>query len=127
MIRIQNLTKTFGDFTAVKDVSLDIAAGEIVAFLGPNGAGKTTTIKMLTTLLKPTSGRIEIDGLNPENQPNEVRQPFRHRVPGFQRGRRVTAQENMGMTASVRRSPANLRGTPGKAAQLFELRDRRKE
>ena len=56
MIRVQNLVKKFGDFTAVNDISFDVDEGEIFAFLGPNGAGKTTTIKMLTTLLKPTSG-----------------------------------------------------------------------
>ena len=50
MIRVQNLVKTFGTFTAVDDVSFEVAEGEIFAFLGPNGAGKTTTIKMLTTL-----------------------------------------------------------------------------
>ena len=60
MIKVANLIKTFGDFTAVDDVSFEVAAGEIFAFLGPNGAGKTTTIKMLTTLLKPTSGAIKI-------------------------------------------------------------------
>ena len=56
MISVHNLVKNFGDFTAVKDISFDVAQGEIFAFLGPNGAGKTTTIKMLTTLLRPTSG-----------------------------------------------------------------------
>ena len=62
MIKVEHLGKKFGEFTAVDDVSFDVNAGEIFAFLGPNGAGKTTTIKMLTTLLKPTGGRIEIDG-----------------------------------------------------------------
>ena len=57
MIRVRNLVKTFGDFVAVNDISFEVPQGEIFAFLGPNGAGKTTTIKMLTTLLKPTSGR----------------------------------------------------------------------
>ena len=65
MIKVQHLVKTFGDFTAVRDISFEVAQGEIFAFLGPNGAGKTTTIKMLTTLLPPTSGTIELDGLNP--------------------------------------------------------------
>ena len=65
MIRAQGLVKKFGDFTAVDDISFDVAKGEIFAFLGPNGAGKTTTIKMLTTLLKPTSGSVELDGLDP--------------------------------------------------------------
>ena len=65
MISVQNLVKTFGDFTAVDNISFEVAQGEIFAFLGPNGAGKTTTIKMLTPLLRPTSGRIELDGLDP--------------------------------------------------------------
>ncbi len=65
MIKVEHLVKTFGDFTAVRDISFDVAQGEIFAFLGPNGAGKTTTIKMLTTLLQPTSGSIELDGRDP--------------------------------------------------------------
>ena len=58
IIRVEGLVKTFGDITAVRDVSFAVDAGEMFAFLGPNGAGKTTTIKMLTTLLTPTSGRV---------------------------------------------------------------------
>src|SRR6266566_6656801 len=73
MISVRNLVKTFGDFTAVNDISFDVQPGEIFAFLGPNGAGKTTTIKMLTTLLRPTSGVLELDGLDPTTQPTEVR------------------------------------------------------
>lgn len=76
MIRVQNLVKTFGDFKAVDNVSFDVREGEIFAFLGPNGAGKTTTIKMLTTLLKPTSGSLAIDGLDPRRNQAEVRQRF---------------------------------------------------
>ena len=58
MIRVANLTKRYGPIAAVRDVSFEVKAGEIFAFLGPNGAGKTTTIKILTTLLKPTSGVV---------------------------------------------------------------------
>src|ERR1039457_2518195 len=76
MIRASHLVKTFGAFTAVNDVSFDVAEGEIFAFLGPNGAGKTTTIKMLTTLLKPTSGAMELDGLDPLVKQNEARKRF---------------------------------------------------
>jgi ABC-2 type transport system ATP-binding protein len=65
VIRVENLTKTFGEFTAVKDITFEVDSGEIFAFLGPNGAGKTTTIKMLTTLLRPTAGRIHLDGFDP--------------------------------------------------------------
>ncbi len=58
MIRVQALVKKFGDFTAVDNISFEVPKGEIFAFLGPNGAGKTTTIKILTTLLKATSGTV---------------------------------------------------------------------
>ncbi len=58
MIRVENLVKRFGDLTAVAGVSLDVAAGEILAFLRPNGVHKPTVIKMLTTLLAPTSKSI---------------------------------------------------------------------
>ncbi|HTW44017.1 MAG TPA: ABC transporter ATP-binding protein [Acidobacteriaceae bacterium] len=61
-IATHNLTRRFGDFVAVDDVSFEVASGQFFGFLGPNGAGKSTTIKMLTGLLEPTSGRIEILG-----------------------------------------------------------------
>jgi ABC-2 type transport system ATP-binding protein len=62
MIAIHNLIKRYGAFTAVDGISLDVAPGEIHGFLGPNGAGKTTTIRMIAGLLKPTSGRILVNG-----------------------------------------------------------------
>jgi ABC-2 type transport system ATP-binding protein len=62
MIAIHDLVKNYGPFTAVNGVSLDVPAGEIHGFLGPNGAGKTTTIRIVAGLLKPTSGRVVIDG-----------------------------------------------------------------
>lgn len=61
-IQTRGLTRRFGDFTAVKDVTLEVAPGQFFGFLGPNGAGKSTTIKMLTGLLEPTSGTVEILG-----------------------------------------------------------------
>lgn len=62
MLKIDNLTKKYGKFKAVDNISLDIKEGEIFGFVGPNGAGKTTTFKMIATLLKPTSGNIYLDG-----------------------------------------------------------------
>jgi ABC-2 type transport system ATP-binding protein len=62
MIQVHDLVKRYGAFTAVDGVSLDVAPGEIHGFLGPNGAGKTTTIRMIAGLLKPTSGRVVING-----------------------------------------------------------------
>ena len=63
-IHIEKLSKSYGDFQALKDLSLDIAEGEVFGILGHNGAGKTTTINILTTLLKPTSGRASIFGVD---------------------------------------------------------------
>jgi ABC-2 type transport system ATP-binding protein len=62
MIEVHELVKRYGAFTAVDGVSLDVAPGEIHGFLGPNGAGKTTSIRVIAGLLKPTSGRVRIDG-----------------------------------------------------------------
>ncbi len=64
MIEISHLTKRYGDFTAVDDVSLEVARGEIFGFLGPNGAGKTTTIRIMVGLSLPTSGVVKIGGLD---------------------------------------------------------------
>jgi len=76
IISVNHLVKTFNDLNAVDDISFSVEAGEIFAFLGPNGAGKSTTIKMLTTLLRPTSGSIELNGFNPVREPDDVRRSF---------------------------------------------------
>lgn len=73
MIRINHLHKQYKNLNAVKDLSLHLEAGDIFGFIGPNGAGKTTTIKMLATLLKPTSGTAFIDGIDVVEQPEAVR------------------------------------------------------
>ena len=74
MIHVENLVKTFkGNVQAVKGVSFDVEEGEFFSFLGPNGAGKSTTIQMITTLLKPTSGRAEIAGFDVVNEPEQIR------------------------------------------------------
>lgn len=74
MLELISLKKKFGSFTAVDGVSMKIAPGEIYGFLGPNGAGKTTTIKMIATLLKPTSGRVVINGIDAHRSPHEAKQ-----------------------------------------------------
>lgn len=73
-IEVTNLTKTFGKFTAVDSISLNVEKGEIFGFLGPNGAGKSTTIRMLTTLLRPTSGSAKVAGFDIEKEQEQVRQ-----------------------------------------------------
>jgi len=73
VIRVVDLTKRFGDFTAVDKVNFEVEEGEIFGFLGPNGAGKTTTINMLITLLRPTSGEAYVAGYNVVKEPYRVR------------------------------------------------------
>src|SRR5262249_3635405 len=71
-ILVQNLTKRFGEFTAVDNVTFSVRPGEVFGWLGPNGAGKTTTIRMLLGLLKPTSGSSFILGFNSATQTKSV-------------------------------------------------------
>ncbi|AOM81447.1 ATP-binding cassette domain-containing protein [Salisediminibacterium beveridgei] len=73
IIEVKDLTKTYKDTTAVNGISFDVKEGEIFGFLGPNGAGKSTTINMICTMLKPTSGSIEINGFNVKKQKDQVR------------------------------------------------------
>jgi ABC-2 type transport system ATP-binding protein len=128
MIGVEKLVKKFGDFTAVDDVSFHVAAGEIFAFLGPNGAGKTTTIKMLTTLLKPTAGVVEIDGLNPSSNSNEVRRRFGIVFQDPSLDGDMTAAENMEIHGVFYHVPRKLRIERTEILlRLFELWDRRKE
>ena len=128
MIRVENLVKTFGTFTAVNDISFEVAEGEIFAFLGPNGAGKTTTIKMLTTLLKPTSGRIELDGLDPAVKQNEVRQRFGIVFQDPSLDGELTAWENMEIPGVLYHVPHKLRRQRSEALlEQFELWERRKD
>ena len=75
-IEVSHLTRTFGTVKAVDDISFEVGEGEIFAFLGPNGAGKSTTIKMLTTLLQPTSGTIRVAGHDPVTESDAVRRSF---------------------------------------------------
>lgn len=74
ILEVQNLSKKYGDFTAVKGISFDIQEGEIFSLLGPNGAGKTTTISMLSTLYDPTGGDAIIEGHSVKKEPMAVRQ-----------------------------------------------------
>ncbi len=73
MIEVRNLTKKFEIVTAVDNISFEIAESEIFGFLGPNGAGKTTTIRMLSTLISPTSGKIIVDGKDPQKDGGYIR------------------------------------------------------
>ena len=87
------LTRCFGNFTAVQDVNLTVAPGQFFGFLGPNGAGKSTTIKMLTGLLAPTSGSIQVLGLDAAAHPIEVKRQIGVVPEGLALFGRLTAAE----------------------------------
>lgn len=126
MIQVRNLTKKFGDFTAVNEVSFDVRQGEIFAFLGPNGAGKTTTIKMLTTLLRPTGGEIQLDGLDPVRHQNEVRQRFGIVFQDPSLDGELTAYENMDLHGMLYHVPRKQRlERIERLLKLFDLWEKR--
>jgi ABC-2 type transport system ATP-binding protein len=126
MIRVQNLVKNFGEFAAVRDISFEVAQGEIFAFLGPNGAGKTTTIKMLTTLLQPTSGKIELDGLDPRTKQKEARRRFGIVFQDPSLDVEQTAYENMILHGILYHVPRQAReARTERLLKLFELWERR--
>jgi ABC-2 type transport system ATP-binding protein len=128
MIRVRNLVKNYGDFQAVRDISFEVAEGEIFAFLGPNGAGKTTTIKILTTLLKPTSGSVELDGLNPSVEHNEARKRFGIVFQDPSLDDELTAYENMDFHGVFYKVPRKVRAERIESLlKLFELWERRND
>jgi len=128
MIRVQNLVKKFGDFTAVNDISFEVQPGEIFAFLGPNGAGKTTTIKMLTTLMKPSSGTLEIDGLDPQRKQHEARRRFGIVFQDPSLEWEMTAYENMEIHGVLYHVPHKVRvERTEELLKLFELWEKRNE
>ncbi len=89
------LTKRFGDFTAVDRVSFEVAEGEVFGFLGPNGAGKTTTLKMLTGLLSPASGEGRVAGIDVAADPDAVRQHIGYMSQAFSLYTDLTVEENL--------------------------------
>lgn len=128
MIKVRNLVKTYGQVEAVRDISFEVQQGEIFAFLGPNGAGKTTTIKMLTTLLRPTSGSVEIDGLDLQTHQNDVRKRFGIVFQDPSLDDELTAWENMDIHGALYGVPRKLRHERTEMLLgLFELLERRND
>lgn len=125
MITVTNLTKKFGDFIAVDNISFDVAKGEIFAFLGPNGAGKSTTIKMLTTLLHQTSGTIDINGFDPKKNQHEVRKSFGIVFQDPSLDDELTAYENMQFHAVLYKvSKIGLKQRINELLDFVELADK---
>ena len=126
MIHVENLVKTFGEVKAVDGVSFRVAKGEIFAFLGPNGAGKTTTIQMLTTLQRPTSGSMSLDGLDPVTRQIEARRTFGIVFQDPSLDSELTAYENMELHGVLYHVPRKIRTERIELLlKLFELWDRK--
>ncbi len=126
MIEVNHLTKQFGKFTAVNDISFSVNKGELFALLGPNGAGKSTTIKMLTTLLKPTSGELFLNGYNVVKQQDSARKSFGIVFQDPSLDNDLTAYENMELHAVMYGvEPASMKNRIKELLELVELWDRR--
>ena len=126
MIHVENLVKTFGEVKAVDGVSFNVAKGEIFAFLGPNGAGKTTTIQMLTTLQRPTSGTMSLDGMDPVTRQIEARRTFGIVFQDPSLDSELTAYENMELHGVLYHVPRKVRQERIELLlKLFELWDRK--
>lgn len=107
-IEVTNLTKTFGKFTAVDSISFNVEKGEIFGFLGPNGAGKSTTIRMLTTLLRPTSGSAKVAGFDIEKEQEGVRQHIGLVAEKLILYNHLTADENLEFFGRLNHLSSNL-------------------
>jgi len=128
IIKISGLTKKFGDFTAVNNISFEVKKGEIFAFLGPNGAGKSTTIKILTTLLQPTEGILRVAGLDPVKFPNETRRTFGIVFQDPSLDDELTAYENLELHGVLYHLQKELRRSRiEQLLKFIELWDRKNE
>jgi len=126
IITVDHLVKKFGSLVAVNDVSFSVNRGEIFAFLGPNGAGKSTTIKMLTTLLHPDSGTININGHNPGVDQDGVRRSFGIVFQDPSLDDELTAIENLQIHGVLYNVPGQLlKQRITELLQFVELWDRK--
>jgi ABC-2 type transport system ATP-binding protein len=127
-IHTEHLTRRFGDLVAVEDVNLEVAAGQFFGFLGPNGAGKSTTIKMLTGLLAPTSGRMQILGIDFEQNPVDVKRQIGVVPEGMALFGRLTGAEYLnfvGRMYGLDRETAAKRA--GELLEFMQLADQPKK
>ena len=105
---MDSLTKEFGDFKAVDNISIKVEEGEIFGFLGPNGAGKSTTMMILTTLLKPTSGRALVGGYDVMSDAKKVREKIGYVQQEISVDEFLTGRENLYLHARINQIPRNL-------------------
>jgi ABC-2 type transport system ATP-binding protein len=126
IIEVEDLKKSFAGLQAVSGISFSVRQGSICGFLGPNGAGKSTTIKMLTTLLRPTSGTIIIDGHDPTRDPHAVRRAIGVVFQDPSLDEDLTARENMELHGVLYGIPRSMRRARiSELLKFVELDDRR--
>lgn len=102
MIQVENITKRYGNFTAVDGISFDIDEGEIVGFLGPNGAGKSTTMNMITGFIEPSDGRIIVDGYDISKKPKKAKRQIGYMPEGVPLYSDLTVKEFVAYMADLK-------------------------
>ena len=109
MLRLEGLGRRFGDFWAVRDVSVEVAPGEVLGLLGPNGAGKTTTVRLLAALIEPSEGHAWVDGLEVREAPDEIRRRIGilTETPGLYD--KLSAERNLDYFGRLYRLPTAVR------------------
>jgi len=105
LIKVENITKKYGNYTAVDNMNFEIKEGEIVGFLGPNGAGKTTTMSMITGFIEPTSGSIEINGYNVSKKAKKAKREIGYMPETTPLYNELTPKEFIGYMAELKRVP----------------------
>ena len=127
-IEINSLTKSFGDFNAVDEITLKIESGEIFGFLGPNGAGKSTTMMILTTLLKPTSGNALVQGYDVQSQGKKVRENIGFVQQEISVDEYLTGRENLLLQARISRIPkSEVSSRIDEVLELVELTEKQNQ
>ena len=126
-VKIDNLTKRFGDFVAVDRVSISVRQGEIFGFLGPNGAGKSTTIRILCGLMAPTSGQATVAGFDVATQSEEIKKSIGYMSQKFSLYDDLSVEENIEFFGGVYGvPPAKLAEREEYVLEMAGLKDRRK-
>ena len=128
IVRAVGLTKSFGKLVAVRDLSLEIGAGEVFGFLGPNGAGKTTSIRMLTGLVRPTSGTAQVAGFDVTTEPREVKRRVGYVAETPYLYQKLSGREFLVFMAGLYGVPASVaQPRLERLLELFELGDKADE
>ncbi|MET0343319.1 MAG: ATP-binding cassette domain-containing protein [Polyangiales bacterium] len=124
MIEVRNLTKQYGERVAVRDLSFDVAPGEVVGFLGPNGAGKSTTLRMLTGFLTPSAGEVKVAGFDAQRDPLEVKRRIGYMPEAVPLYLDMRVSEYLRFRAKLKGVPSrDIKARVGKALELASVSD----